>query len=82
MMTDQKLLAGIVKSINDRVDEVSRQYNAMFNDDDGHAYGNPEWYNHHDYASGAWKAKHDALSQEFDFLCKLLENIHDVNLGR
>lgn len=79
MMTDDKLLAGIVKTLNERVDEVSRQYNAMFNDEDGHSYGTPEWYNHHDYASGAWKARHDALSNEFDFLNKLINTI-EINI--
>lgn len=65
----------IHQALKQRLDDVSAQYNAMFNDDDGHTYGTPEWYNHHDYASGAWKAKHDALSQEFDFLCNLIDII-------
>lgn len=67
----------ILTAVNERMIIVSKQYNALYHDQEGHSFGTPEWYNHHDYASGAWKAKHDALSQEFDFLCKLIDTIEN-----
>lgn len=77
MMTDEKLLAGIVKTLNERVFVVSRQLEKMY-EGESRAFGMPEWYNHHDYASGAFKAKHDSLQQEFDFLNKLITNIENA----
>lgn len=72
---DRKLTGYVVDALDKRINDISRQLNDMFDDANGHSYGMPEWYNHHDYASGAWKAKHDALQQEFDFLNKLINTL-------
>lgn len=71
--TESQSKAFISQMINRRIEELSAQYNKLYNDAEGHSHGMPEWYNHHDYASGQWKAKYDLLNDEFDFLNRLID---------
>lgn len=66
----------ILEALQERVNQVAGQIDEMFRNE-SRAFGMPEWYNHHDYASGAFKAKHDALHEEFFFLHKLIGEIRE-----